>query len=109
MVYDETANSFEFTYNPNQYTCPSQRFPLFGIWAGTDEPCELTKTDGSTTMTKGEIDAYLADEANNEASFRCMDWPADASITIKREEQMSLKMSGSYSLTYGANELEKRQ
>ena len=105
LVYDDATNSFEFTYNPNQYTCPSQRFPLFGIWAGTDEPCELTKTDGSTTMVKGEIDAYLADEANNEASFRCMDWPADASITIKREEQMSLKMSGSYSLSYGGNEL----
>ena len=105
LVHDDSTNSFEFTYNPNQYTCPSQRFPLFGIWAGTDEPCELTKTDGSKTMAKAEIDAYLADEANNEAIFRCMDWPADASITIKREEQMSLKMSGTYSLTYGGNEL----
>ena len=81
----------------NKHNCPTERFSLFGIASGTPGT-NCTLMDINSTNVD-DINDYLKDENNWNATFHCDDWPADASITIRRLRQMSLALQGTYQLT----------
>ena len=81
----------------NKHNCPTERFSLFGIASGTPGT-NCTLMDINSTNVD-DINDYLKDGNNWNATFHCDDWPADASITIRRLRQMSLALQGTYQLT----------
>jgi hypothetical protein len=81
-----------------QYSCPTMRFPLFGIASSTENAtCTLTELNTADSV---EIQAYLANITNMEATFHCDDWDAATTILISRQQNMSLGLLGTWSMTY---------
>ena len=73
-VNEKTKNDevyYKLTFE--QYSCPTERFPLLGIESEIPgNNCTLLDISSSDTAL---INDYLVDESSQDATFHCDDWP----------------------------------